>query len=245
MAWESSTSNNWPGMRSLAPLIALASALVGGCSAAAPVHPQPIAPAPPPRDDGKPAEGGEGGAAHAAALEQLKISPLGARVDRQESLRVSLPDAGTWMRVKFWGMKSLVGFRYGKDHHAIVGGFVVHVDDENAPGACSKAFEQWAQPYIDAFEVVIDHEPPRAVPWNGKIVDIDALVATTATLGVRDQYAVAYATYPAWKGACLVLGIAIPARDEIDRAKAVRDRFATEALPNVQVTVNEEPKELY
>jgi hypothetical protein len=232
-------------MRSLAPLIALASGLVGGCSAAAPVHPQPIAPAPPPRDDGKPAEGGEGGAAHAAALEQLKVSPLGARVDRQESLRVSLPDAGSWMRVKFWGMKSLVGFRYGKDHHAIVGGFVVHVDDENAPGACSKAFEQWAQPYIDAFEVVIDHEPPRAVPWNGKIVDIDALVATTATLGVRDQYAVAYATYPAWKGACLVLGIAIPARDEIDRAKAVRDRFATEALPNVQVTAKEEPKELY
>jgi hypothetical protein len=234
-------------MRSLALLtrFALASALVGGCSAAAPAHPQPVAPAPPPRDDGKPAEGGEGGVAHAAALEQLKVAPLGPRVDRQESLRVALPDAGSWMRVKFWGMKSLVGFRYGKDHHAIVGGFVVHVDDENAPGACSKAFEQWAQPYIDAFEVVIDHEPPRAVPWNGKIVDIDALVATTATLGVRDQYAVAYATYPAWKGACLVLGIAIPARDEIDRAKAVRDRFATEALPNVQVTANDEPKELY
>ena len=36
--------------------------------------------------------------------------------------------------MKFWGVKSLVGFRYGKDHHAIVGGFVVHVPDENAPG---------------------------------------------------------------------------------------------------------------
>jgi hypothetical protein len=237
-------------MRSLAALAniappALAAALIGGCSAAAPAHPQPIAPAPPPRDDGKPAEGGVGGAAHAAALEQLKVAALGLAVDRQESLRVPLPDVGRWMRVKFWGTKSLVGFRYGKDHHAIVGAFVVHVDDENAPGACGKAFEHWAQPYIDAFEVVIDHEPPRAITWNGKIVDIDALVATTATLGVRDQYAVSYATYPAWKGACLVLGIAIPARDEIDRAKAVRDRFATEALPNVQVTASEEPKELY
>ena len=215
------------------------------CSAAAPARPALVAAAPPPKDDGKPAEGGEGGAEHAAALEQLKTAPLAVRGDRQESLRVALPDAGSWMRVKFWGLKSLVGFRYGKDHHAIVGGFVIHVDDENAPGACGKAFEQWAQPYVDAFEVVIEHEPPKAVPWSGKIVDIDALVATTATLGAHDQYAVAYATYPAWKGSCLVLGIAIPARGEIDRAKAVRDRFAADVLPVLQVTSTSEPKEMY
>jgi hypothetical protein len=120
----------------------------------------------------------------------------------------------------------------------------VHVPDESVPGACSKAFEAWAQPYVDAFEVELEHEPPKAVPWNGKIVDIDALVATTATLGSHDQYAAAYATYPAWPGACLVLGIAIPARDEIDRAKAVRDRFADEVLPKVRVS-GTEPKEMY
>jgi len=40
-------------------------------------------------------------------------------------VRVGLPDADHWMRVKFWGVKSLVGFRYGKDHHAIVAGFIV------------------------------------------------------------------------------------------------------------------------
>src|SRR5882672_10236334 len=117
------------------PALAAAPLICSGCSAAPPAHPQLVAPAPPPKDDGKPAEGGEGGAAHAAALEQLKIAPLGARADRQESLRVPLPDGGSWTRIKFWGMKSLVGFRYGKDHHSFVGGFVVHVDDENAPGA--------------------------------------------------------------------------------------------------------------
>jgi hypothetical protein len=221
---------------------------VAACaSAAAPSHSQPaipVAPAPPPKDDGKPAQGGQGGQEHAAALEQLKAAHLDWRVDRQNSVRVLLPDAGTWLRVKFWGVQSLVGFRYGKDHHAIVGGFVVHVPDETVPGACGKAFEAWAQPYVDAFEVELEHEPPKAVPWNGKIVDIDALVATTATLGSHDQYAAAYATYPAWPGACLVLGIAIPARDEIDRAKAVRDRFADEVLPKVRVS-GTEPKEMY
>jgi hypothetical protein len=220
-------------------------ALASGCSAGAPSHPQPVAAAPPPRDDGKPAQGGEGGLQHAAALEQLKVGPLSWRVDRQNSVRMELPDADNWMRVKFWGVKSLVGYRYGKDHHAIVAGFVVHVDDETAPGACGKAFEQWAQPWVESFEVAIEHDPPKAVPWNGKIADIDSLVATTATIGVRDEYAVSYATYPVWKGACLVLGVAIPARDELERAKAVRDRFASEILPRVQVTATEEPKERY
>ena len=100
--------------------------------------------------------------------------------------------------MKFWGVKSLVGFRYGKAHHAIVGGFVVHVPDETAPGACLKAFADWAQPYADAFEVEIAHDAPAAFPWNGKIVDVDSLVATTATLGDHDQYAAVYATYPVW-----------------------------------------------
>jgi hypothetical protein len=204
-----------------------------------------VAPAPPPKDDGSPAQGGQGGVEHAAALEQLKVARLEWRGDRQNSMRLLLPDAPTWLRVKFWGVKSLVGYRYGKDHHAIVGGFVIHVPDESAPGACGKAFEAWAQPYAEAFEVEIAHDPPQAVPWNGKIVDIDSLVATTATLGEHDQYAAAYATYPAWRGACLVVGIAVPARDELERAKAVRDRFATEVLPKLRVISATEPKEAY
>jgi hypothetical protein len=204
---------------------------------------QPIAPAPPPKDDGNPSQGGNGGEQHAAALEELRGAKVGWRNDRQNSVKIQLPDADHWTRVKFWGVKSLVGFRYGKEHHAIVAGFVMHMDDESQ-GACGKAFEQWAQPYVDSFEVQIEHDPPKAVPWNGKILDIDSLVATTATLGMRDEYAAAYATYPAWPGACLVMGVAVPARDELERAKAVRDRFASEILPTVTVS-KDEPKESY
>ena len=237
------------GTGCLAVLLAAAAAASAlGCSAASPVKappPAPVAPAPPPKDDGQPSQGGEGGQAHAAALEQLRVARASWRVDRQNSVRIELPDAAHWTRVKFWGVKSLVGYRYGKDHHAIVAAFVIDVDDETAPGACGKAFEEWAQPYVDSFEVAIEHDPPQAVPWNGKIVDIDSVVARTATLGMRDEYAAVYATYPAWKKACLVMGIAIPARDELERAKAVRDRFATEVLPHVRVIAREEPKEMY
>jgi len=204
-----------------------------------------VAPAAPPKDDGRPAKGGSGGPEHAAALEQLRTAHFDWRTDRQNAVRVLLPDAPNWLRVKFWGVQSLVGFRYGKSHHAIVGGFVVHVPDETVPGACGKAFEDWAQPYADAFEVEVAHGPPTAFPWNGKIVDVDSFVATTATLGDHDQYAAVYATYPVWPKACLILGIAIPARDELGRAKAVRDRFAAEVLPKVQIPSKTEPKEMY
>jgi len=234
-------------MRTLALAFLSAICIAGAaCSSAAPPRPAvAVAPAPPPRDDGAPAKGGAGGDAHAAALEQLRVSGAGWRVDRQNSVRVLLPDPAHWTRVKFFGAESLVGFRYGKDHHAVVAASTVHVDDEAAVGVCGKAFEAWAQPLVDAFEVAIEHDPPKAAEWNGKIVDIDVLLATTATLGMRERYAVAYATYPAWKGACLVVGIAIPARDDVERAKAVRDRFAAEVLPKVQVTAKEEPKERY
>ncbi len=235
------------GVGRVCAVYVLSGALSGllACSGAPPTHALPVAPAPPPKDDGTAAQGGEGGTAHAAALEQLKQSAFAWRADRQNSVRVELPDADHWMRVKFWGIKSLVGFRYGKDHHAIVAAFVVHVDDETAPGACSATFEKWAQPWVDSFEVNVEHDPPKAVAWHGKIADIDSLVATTATLGDRDQYAVAYGVYPAWKGACLVLGVAVPARDELERARAVRDRFVTEVLPAVQVTTPSEPQERY
>ncbi len=234
-----------PSARHLLLLVSMAAAAIGCSSAVAARPPGSVAAAAPPKDDGEAANGGQGGLEHAAALEQLKVGKVEWRNDRQDAIHLLLPDAPHWTRVKFWGMKTLVGFRYGKDHHAVVAGDVIHVEDESAPGVCSKAFEQWAQPMVDAFEVVLEHDPPKALAWNGKIVDVDALVATTATLGVRDQYAVGYASYPAWKGSCVILGIAVPARGELERAKAVRDRFVAEVLPKVEVRGKEEPKERY
>jgi hypothetical protein len=216
-----------------------------GCGASGPSHALPAAPVPPPKDDGQPSQGGEGGLEHAQALEELKSSGLGWAVDRQSSVRMLLPDAPHWLRVRFWSVKSLVAFRYGKDHHAVVGGFVLHVPDEKAVGACDEAFQHWARPWVDVFEVEITHAPPHATQWRGQIVDIDALVAATATLGMHEAYAAAYAVYPAWHGACLALGVAVPARGELERATAVRDRFASEILPAVEVLAKSEPPESY
>jgi hypothetical protein len=119
------------------------------------------------------------------------------------------------------------------------------VTDEREPGACGKAFEAYAQPWVDSFEVAIAHDAPLAIPWRDAIIGIDSLVATTATLGVHDQYAGAYATYPAWKGACLVFGIAVPARGDLERAMAARDRFVRDVFPALQVTTPDQPRKSY
>lgn len=258
-------------VRSLAG--ALLAGLAGGavaCSTAAlpsAIPSKPVAPAPPPKDDGKPAQGGSGGDSHSAALEQLRTAPLAPKTDKQNSVAIPLPDGPNWTRVRFLTVPGLVGFRYGKSHHAIVAGFVTHVDDNMAEGACAKSFESWAMPWVEAFEVDLRHDAPAAFSWTipaapavrpakGEpptplapkkiaIVDVDPLFAKTATVLSRESYAAAWASYPAWDKACLVVGVAVPAREDEARAREVRDRFVKEVLPHVVVTAQVEPKERY
>jgi hypothetical protein len=229
----------------------------GACStASASAPPRPVVAAPPPKDDGKSAQGGTGGERHSAALEQLKIAPLTAKSDKQGSVLVPLPDAEHWTRVRFLTLPSLVGFRYGKEHHAIVAGFVIHVEDNMAEGACNKSFEQWAMPFVEAFEVELKHDPPTAFSWTLPpsapaspktiaIVDVDPVFAKTATILSRESYHAAWAAYPAWEKACLVMGVAVPVRDDDGRAREVRDRFLKDVFPKITVVKTAEPKERF
>jgi hypothetical protein len=251
------------GELATAALGLMAALAMAGCSTAqaaqsaqAAASQRPIAAASPAKDDGKSAQGGSGGMSHSAALEQLKVAPAVLKADKQNAVLVPLPDAEHWTRVRFLTLKSLVGFRYGKDHHAIFAGFVTHVDDNNVQGACNKSFEQWAAPWIDAFEVELHHEAPVAFTWSAPppppsvrkiaIVDVDPVHAKTATVLARESYEAAWAAYPAWGDkACLVVGVAIPARDDPSRAREARDRFIRDVFPKIVVTNHEEPKERY
>lgn len=218
-----------------------------GCSSATAPPPRAVVAASPPADDGRASEGGSGGAEHAAALEELKLAPLGFRMDKQYSVSIPLPDAAHWMRVKFWGVPTLLGFRYGQGHHAVVGGYVTHVPDNTAPGACAQSFEKWALPLIDMYDITIHRDPPSAVPWgDGKIAEVETLDAKAATIVEQGEQSIAYAIYPAWPGACLIVGVAVPARDgDAQRATDVRDRFVHEVLPKVRIIREDEPKERF
>src|SRR5581483_3111748 len=104
----------------------------------------------------------------------------------------------------------------------------------------------------------LTRESPTAVMWKARPqwpgeteavtpspIEIEADFAKTATLLQKDSYAGAWAAYPAWKGSCLIVGVAVPSRDNDQRAKDVRDRFMREVLPRVEVLSAEEPAERY
>jgi hypothetical protein len=223
------------------------------CTGTPPPPPAVVAPKPPPRDDGKGANGvnGSGGNEHFAALEQLKVAPIEGRTDKQDSLLVPLPDGPHWTRVRFWGVPSLVGFRYGKDHHAVVGAFLSEVEDSSKQGICGKNFEAFAQPFAESFDVEVKREKPQAFAWRAKedavpqIIEVEVMTAKTATLAARDDYAGAYAVYPVWDRHCLAIGIAVPARGDMGRAKAVRDRFITEAFPKIVLKAAQAPEKRF
>jgi hypothetical protein len=218
---------------------------VAGCARPSPAPaaaPQPVAAAPPVDDEKVAPAIGE----HAAALEQLKQAPFGApREDAQNSLTLGLPDGEHWTRVHFWGVPTLVGFRYGKEHHAVIGAWVVHVADNKVQGACGKAFEEFAKPFVATFELEVTHEEPTAFIWQKEIVEVDVFRAKTATLLSHEEYAAAVAAYPVWKNGCLVIGFAAPFRGDEARAIAARARFVKEAFPTLKITAAEEPKERY
>jgi hypothetical protein len=228
-------------------LLLLSPFVVLGCSHAQAKPIASVQATPPPKDDGKPADSNNkmGNEEHAAAMEQLKVSPMVPLVDKQNSVLVQLPDGEHWMRVRFWGVTSLVGFRYGKEHHAIVGGFVTHVPDNKVQGACSKSFEEYAKPYIDNFDVNLTMQEPHAFPWQKEIVEVEVVHAKIATIVMHDEFSAAFASYPAWDNACLIIGVAVPARGDMERADAVRDRFVAEVFQKVQITSKTEPKERY
>jgi hypothetical protein len=202
-----------------------------------------VVPAPPPKDDGTSAQGtGSGGAAHASALEELKLGPLYGVIDRQRSIRILVPDAPHWTRVKFFGIPTVLGLRYGKEHHAVIGITVQEVPEGAPISACAKAFEDWGEPWLDTFGVDVARDPPKPFTWRAGQGEVHTSYARTASVMMRDGFAVAYAVYPAWKGACVVAGIAVPARDDEARARAVRDRFAEDVLPRLMVLSREAPK---
>lgn len=231
-------------------LSSIALLLILGCASKPPAAPAVVTAAPP-VDDGKPAKGGSGGNEHYAALEQLKTASLSTRTDKQESVALDLPDGEHWTRVRFWTVKSLFGFRYGKEHHAIVGGYVLKVPDNKAPGACTKAFEEWARPWVETFDVDVKRERDASFAWlrnsGDKPITLTThrLAAETSVLAMNDVYKGTYVGYPAWEGGCLIVGVAVPERGDVGRAEAVRERMANDVLPKVRILTDKEPPEVY
>jgi hypothetical protein len=215
-------------------LFALAFAL--GCAGRPPPPPAPlVASNAPVGTRGKTAGGPD--SAHPEAVAHLLEAPWAARVDRRRTVSLPLPDGAAWTHVKYWGLTTLAGYRYGADHHVALAVFTYKLQTPTVTvDACADRLAQWGGARAKKYDVDVGEPRIDEIEWpsgSGKKAKIFVLDARRRSLLGTKHYAAAYAIYPAWTEACLAVGFAIPETDAETDARALRDRLVRDALPGL------------
>ena len=81
-----------------------------------------------------------------------------------------LTDWKNWRRVRYWGVPTFVGFRYGDDHRAVAALWVRKVQQEDPATAeqCMKQFQDWAMPLVDGYGGHVVRTSDSYVSWRGE-----------------------------------------------------------------------------
>ncbi len=167
----------------------------------------------------------------AALLRQLD-EPWGQRPDRDDQLLAPLPDSGLWKRVRYFGVEHFVGFRYGKDHHALAIGFVqeVPVGTPVTSELCMRRFEQWGRPQTKPFDVKFGPFSVERQRWREQRLEIHAVDGRFSAAFSTTSFSAAWAAYPAYGDGCLIYAVAVPWREHPELAQQVRDRWVNEGF---------------
>ena len=194
--------------------------------------------------------GGDADDPHSAALDRLLHEGWGWRNDKQDALHVPLPDWKNWRRIRYFGVPTFVGFRYGDDHHAVIAVWVRDADEGTTPDHCLESFEKWGEPTAHSFSVKVGDPIVSRQPWNptpgaqpdGSLeVVVKSVDAEVSTLFSKTKYAAAYAGYVMWPKTCTIFGMAVPVRDSDELARAVRDRYVKDGFWRMQRYVESTP----
>jgi hypothetical protein len=224
----------------LAPCAVLA--LLSSCASSAPQKPAEVR-APTPASVTRSRPGGDAEDPHRAALERLLREPWGARSDKDDQLLAPIPDWEQWKRVRFWGFEHLVGFRYGRDYHAATAVRVQELPNGTPVRSetCMRAFEAWARPQIQAFNVKLSPFQTKLARWRNQPLVIQSVDGWVSWGISSAEFSVAWTAYPAYPNACLIYGVGVRWNDQPDLAKAIRDRFVNEGFTELQALTPEKP----
>jgi hypothetical protein len=187
--------------------------------------------------------GGNAHDPHEAALLRQLNERWRFREDRDGQLRVPLPDAENWKRVRYWVFDHFTGFRYGEDFHGINVVFVQPFDDPAATDAdsCMKQVEKWARPQIQNFDVKIGKVTATRVEWRNQQIPVHLADAFVDFAFGRTRFSAAWASYPAYPDGCMVFALAIPWREQGELASKVRERWIREGVPRLKPLTETRP----
>ena len=208
-------------------------------------HPTEVkaAPAPTPATVTVQEPGGDAPDPHAAALDRLLSAPWGLRTDKADQVSVPMPDSDNWKRVRYYGVEHYVGFRYGDEHHAMLIAFIQELPAGTPmkSDTCVRSFEAWGLPQTHAFDVKFSPFESHLAKWQSQILESRS-VDGKVNLGFEAaEFSGAWAAYPSYKDACLVLAVAVPWRDHPELAQKLRDRFVSEGFPQLAVASDVRP----
>lgn len=215
--------------------------MLAGCSHA---HTMPPGAPPTPISITPKEPGGDAFDPQSAALDRLVHQPWGWRTDKREAFHFPLTDSRNWRRVRFFGVPTFVGFRYGDRHRAIAGMRVTPVqhDDPPTPEVCLQRFFEWGQPIADGNSAHVTDQLDTYSSWRSRD---DVLVRTlqaeiTTLLSGRRYFAVVGAMLP-WPGICAMYGYAFEVGDAEELARTARDRYAKEAYSQLVMLARHPP----
>lgn len=211
-----------------------------GCSAKPPTPVKVVASTQPTPHSGADDRGPK--SPHGDALGRLLDAPWAARVDRRRTVSLPLPDGAAWTHVKYFGVTTLAGYRYGDEHHVALAVFTFAPPKGGATvDGCAKRLWDWGDDRAKLYDVEIsdprveEFEWPAGSKTKAKIFVVDG--RRRSLLGTK-KYAAAYAIYPAWPEACLAVGFAVPEAGATIEARALRERLVRDALPGLAVKAN-------
>jgi hypothetical protein len=187
--------------------------------------------------------GGDAPDAHAAALARLMTSPFGWASDKDDQVRIQLPDPGLWKRVRYRGFEHLTGFRYGQDHHAIS---VVLVHDTRqgrapTPESCMRYAETLARPKAQALAVETQPIVETQVTWRGKPLLVHSVDGEFPFGFRRISFSAAWVAYPAYESACLYQAIGVQYEGHPELARRLRDRWVTQSATQIDIRTTTKP----
>ena len=187
--------------------------------------------------------GGDAPDAHAATLARMLTAPFGWVKDKDDQVRIMLPDAHLWKRVRYRGFEHLTGFRYGMDHHAVS---VVLVEDTRlgrrpTPESCMRHAETLARPRVRELSVETQPIAETKVPWRGTTLIIHSVDGEFPFGFRRIGFSAAWTAYPAYESACLYQAFGAKYDGHPDLARKLRDRWVTEAATKVDIRTATKP----
>jgi hypothetical protein len=187
--------------------------------------------------------GGDAPDPHAAALAQLVAAPLGWASDKDDQVRVMLPNSGMWKRVRYRGFEHLAGFRYGADHHAIAVVIVHDTRQGRAPTSesCMRYAETLARPRARTLSVETQPIAETKVPWRGQTVIMHSVDGEFPFGFRRVQFSAAWIAYPAYESSCLYQAFAVKYEGHAELARRLRDRWMQHAASQVDIRTTTKP----